>query len=389
MGTVSSTDSIFAAIEVLRVDIRSRGEEIARERRLPADLVVALQRAGVFRMPMPRTWGGPEVSLVDQIRIIEILSAADPAVGWCCMIGSDAGFYSAFFDDDAARELWTDIDDITAGWLFPAGRARRVDGGYSISGRWSFGSCSLHANVIVGGCLAVDDAGVPEFGVGGPVVRIAVARAEQFEILDTWYTTGLAGSGSNDYQCSDLFVPEKHTFSVFEPPVREGALYALRGAFFANMSGVPLGLARRVIDETIAIVRTKLVVPEQTPMIDQPRVKAAVADAEMHLGAARAYAYGAVETVSAALEAGVPVTQQMRADLVLSRVNAFRTARAVAMQRVQLAGTQAIYSTSVLDRLLRDAITIGQHVVAGPAMVEIAGGLAMGIEPTGMMAGLV
>ena len=109
----------------------------------------------------------------------------------------------------------------------------------------------------------------------------------------------------------------------------------------------------------------------------------------MHVGAARAYAYGAVETVSAALEAGVPVTQQMRADLVLSRVNAFRTARDVAMQMVQLAGTQAIYSTSVLDRLLRDAITIGQHVVAGPVMVEMAGGLAMGIEPTGMMAGLV
>src|SRR6478672_7691680 len=101
MRTAITTESIVAAVDALLPEIRDRGEAIAAARRLPDDLVAALQRAGVFRMPMPAAWGGPEVSLPDQNRIVETLATADPAVGWCCMIGSDAGFYSAFFPDDA------------------------------------------------------------------------------------------------------------------------------------------------------------------------------------------------------------------------------------------------------------------------------------------------
>ena len=385
-----TTETLMAAVHDLLPEIRSRSDEIEAARRLPSDLVDSLTRAGVFRMPMPASWGGPEVSLPDQLRVIELLATADPSVGWCCMIGSDAGFYSAFFPDDAAKTLWTDIDDVTAGWLFPAGRAMRTDGGYVVDGRWSFGSCCLHAQVLVGACLVVDAHGDMELDRDGQPVMVTIgARADRFEILDTWYTTGLAGSGSNDYRCSDLFVPEEHTFSILGAPLRDGPLYALRGAFFANTHGVPLGLTRRAIDEVEAIAATKTVLPQMTRMAEIPRVKEAIADAEIQLRSTRAYAYEAIEAVWAELEAGRPLSQQLRADLALSRIQAFRTAREVTLRMVQLAGTQAIYSTSVLDRLLRDAVTMGQHVVAGPLLAEAAGGLVLGAEPTGMLAGLL
>ena len=91
-----------------------------------------------------------------QNEVVEILSAADASVGWCVMIGSDAGFYSAFLEEGAARALYPDLDMVTAGMLQPAGRALRVPGGYRVSGRWSFGSGSTHADVIIGGCLVFD-----------------------------------------------------------------------------------------------------------------------------------------------------------------------------------------------------------------------------------------
>jgi hypothetical protein len=164
------------------------------------------------------------------------------------MIGSDSGFYSAFLDDVAARELWTDIDDVTAGWLFPGGQAVPVDGGFRVSGRWKFGSGCTHADVMVAGCIVMNDNGVPVFGPDGmPVVRTAVARADCFEVIDTWHTTGLAGSGSNDYACQGLFVPVEHTFSLAEPVKRDGPLHAIPGGFLANMQAVALGLARRAI----------------------------------------------------------------------------------------------------------------------------------------------
>ena len=384
-----TTADIIAAVDGLVPLILSHADDITEARRLTPDVVAALRQAGVFRMPMPESWGGPEMPPPDQLRIIETLSAADPSVGWCAMIGSDSGFYSSFFDDDVAHRLWPDLDVVTAGWLFPAGQARRVPGGYSLSGRWSFGSGCTHADVIVAGFMVMDETGAPEMADSLPVMRIAVAPASSYEILDTWHTTGLAGSGSNDYTCSDMFVDDAHTFGLDRPVRRAGALYRLPSAFFANVHGVPLGLARRAIDEVIGIAQGKLLLPQFTVMRDVPRVKEAIADAEILLRSARAYSYAALESVWASLVADQPISAQQRVDLTLSRVQAFRVARDVAQRMVSLAGTQAIYRTSVLDRLLRDAITLNQHVVAGTMMSEGAGGLALGIEPSGFAANLI
>jgi indole-3-acetate monooxygenase len=360
--------------------VRTRADEIAAGRRLPDDLVAALRDAGVFRMPMPRAWGGPEMTPAEQTEVVEILSAADPSTGWCVMIGSDAGFYSAFLHDEPAKELFDDLDTITAGWLVPAGRAEAVDGGYRVSGRWSFGSSCLHADVMVGGCLVYDGDELRMGPNGLPAWRVAAAPAGRWQVLDTWHTTGLAGSGSNDYLTDDLFVPEEHTFSLVEPPVRAGPLYAFPGMFFANTAGVPLGLARRAIDEVKAIAEEKVIMPEMVAMRDVPRVRGNVARAEMALGASRAFTYRTLDAVWARLQDHDDLDTGLRIDLALSRVHAFRTAREVAQLMVDTVGTQAIFATSPLDRLLRDAITMSQHIVAQERMAEMVGGMALGAD---------
>ena len=151
--------TITANVEALLPEIEQRGPEIAAARRLPQDLVASLKTAGAFRIAMPHEWGGPEMSMPDQLRLFERLAHADPAVAWCVMIGCDAGYFSSFLDDAAGRTLWPDLDMVTAGWVTPAGHARRVDGGYLVDGRWSFGSGCTHADVIIGGCLVFNTRG--------------------------------------------------------------------------------------------------------------------------------------------------------------------------------------------------------------------------------------
>ena len=90
-----TADDIERRVVALLPEVCERGDEIASLRRLPRDLVDTLKQAGAFRMPMPVAWGGPEMSLRRQIELIEAVACADPSVGWCVMIGSDAGFYSA------------------------------------------------------------------------------------------------------------------------------------------------------------------------------------------------------------------------------------------------------------------------------------------------------
>src|SRR5262245_31558363 len=101
-------DEILENARKLAPRLASRADEIAKLRRLPRDLVAALKAAGVFRMPMPAAWGGPEMSPRAQNEVIEVLATADASVGWCAMIGSDAGFYAAFLEESAARQLYPD-----------------------------------------------------------------------------------------------------------------------------------------------------------------------------------------------------------------------------------------------------------------------------------------
>jgi alkylation response protein AidB-like acyl-CoA dehydrogenase len=177
-------------------------------------------------------------------------------------------------------------------------------------------------------------------------------------------------------------VPTEHTFTLLDPPRRTGPLYAFPGMFFANMSGVPLGLARRAIDTTLTIARDKMIMPQRVRMRDLPRVRLAVTRAETSYGAARAYVYDALGRVWAELEGAGVLSPSTRAALSLSRANAFRMARDVAQLMVDVVGTQAIYRSSPLDRLLRDAITMNQHIVAQDRLLELIGGLLLGDAPT-------
>jgi alkylation response protein AidB-like acyl-CoA dehydrogenase len=365
----------------LAPQVAARAEEIARLRRLPADLVAELKRAGMFRLPMPAAWGGPEMSPRAQNEVVEILSAADASLGWCVMIGSDSGFYGAFLEDAAARALYPDLDMVTAGMISPAGRAVRVAGGYRVSGRWAFGSGCTHADVIVGGCL-IYDGEQPVLGEDGlPQFRVMMAPASGFEVIDTWHTTGLAGSGSNDYRTEDLFVPAERSFSLMEPTRRSEPLYRFNGMFFANMHGVALGIARRAIDEVRDLAEKKTLVPEMVLMRDVPRVRTALARAEGMLGAARAYSYETMDRVWEALQREGRLSHELRLHVSLSRVNAFQMARDVAQLMMDTAGSSSIYASSPLDRLLRDAITVRTHLAVQERLMERVAALAVGEEP--------
>ena len=365
----------------LAPSVAARADEIAKLRRLPLDLVVELKAAGVFRMPMPAAWGGPEMSPRAQNELVEILSAADASVGWCVMIGSDAGFYAAFLEESAARTIYPDLDMVTAGLLQPAGRAVRVAGGYRVSGRWGFGSGCTHADVIVGSCLIFDGDQPMLSEAGLPQARVMLAPASSFQVLDTWYTNGLAGSGSHDYTTKDLFVPAEHSFSLMEPPRRKEPLYQFNGMFFNNIHGVALGIARRAIDVVQKLAAEKTLIPELVLMKNVPRVRMALARAEGMLGAARAYTYETMDRTWEALRRKGRLSHELRLHLSLSRANAFQMARDVAQLMVDTAGSSSIYASSPLDRLLRDAITVCTHIAVQDRLMEQVAALAVGEDP--------
>lgn len=360
----------YEAAPVLREEA-SAGEQ---QRQLTPRAVQALRSTGAFRMAMPAAWGGPEVDLPKQLEIVERLCWADGSAGWCAAVGADGGYYSAALADDAGRRLYPDLDAVTAGWVQPAGTLHIVDGGYRLSGRWSFGSGCTHADVILGGAIEHSDRGPVASSEGHPETRIAMLPAEQFTILDTWNPTGLAASGSHDYCIEDAFVPADQTFR-FDESRREGALYAWPGLFLARMPAVPLGIARAALDTAEHLLAGKILMPENQPARDSPRVRAGLARAEAMVGSARSYAFDVVGDFWATLRAGAEPAFRQRAALGGCHHHTMRSCRDAVQLLADTLGSASIDRNCPVERHLRDLLTLSQHRIAQPKFLEIAGGL--------------
>src|SRR5260370_38036880 len=216
-GKASKDDSpILHAAIGLAPQIRAASEQIEQGRRIPTPLAGAMKEAGIFGMVMPRAWGGPELDPMTQFRIIEALAIEDGSVGWCAMIGCDAGYISAFLDQDVARAMFPDLLSAMGAAATPTGTASVVPRGYRVSGRFPFVSGCHHCEWLWLGCHVVEDGAARVNANGVPETRQCLLRLDQCEILDTWYTIGLRGTGSNDLAVHDHFLPAEPSFSLHD-----------------------------------------------------------------------------------------------------------------------------------------------------------------------------
>jgi alkylation response protein AidB-like acyl-CoA dehydrogenase len=391
-GQAGPTDSsILHAAIALIPKVCASGEEIEQARRLPIAIVQALKDAGVFGMAMPRTWGGPELDPLAQFRVIEALAMADGSVGWCAMINCDGGYVTAFLDQEIARSMYPDLQVGTAAAATPTGQAQRVPGGYRVSGRFPFVSGCQHSEWVWVGCVVVADGTPLVDSKGVPETRQCLLKLSQCEILDTWYTTGLRGTGSNDLLVKDVFVGSAHTFSFQDGDLikRPGPLYAFPFMFAAKSSAVALGIARHAVEALIEFATSKAArrytLGEQLEppkmMRDDVFIQEAVGRAEIMLTSARAHFFEVMGDLWTTLvNANEPTPAQ------IARFTTHHTyVGGVCADVVQLvfkaAGGAAVYQKGPLDRCLRDILTMNQHVVGTMRTYEMAGRLLLGLEP--------
>ena len=385
MNTSLHGEAIVEAVGALTPQIRAACAEIEANRCLPQAIVNAMKRAGAFRMTMPREWGGPELDPLSQIRVIETLSYADGSVGWCAMINSDGGYFSAYLNPTVARAMYRDLDAPTGGSLLFTGRAEAVDGGYLVNGRWPFVSGCKHCDWLIFSCNVIEHGAPRTTSNGLPERRFCFVPAGETEILDTWYTTGLRGSGSHDVALNNIFVPAERTYSFPSPPRREGALYAYPLMFAYNLPGVTLGIARAAIDSFTEIAPRKqvtmsMLTGKPTMLRDEAYAQSAVARAEALVGSAREYVFARIDEIWQTLLSGNQPTPKQRA---LYRI-AIAHAHAACIEAVEglfkAYGGGAVYSSSPFDRCLRDLLTINQHTMNSLKISEIAGRVLLGFD---------
>lgn len=365
--------------------ITAGATEAEQLRTLPPATIDALWHSGLMHWMNPREAGGQEPSLVEMLETWLELSRQDATVGWIGIANfPSAAFAAAFLDDDGFKEVFTDNDNrITMGGQFaPNGMAEVVEGGYQLSGAWSFGSGTGHSQYVVGGFIPLRNGEMTFLENGMPEMLVAVMPRDQINFTDNWNVTGLKGTGSYDYNVQDTFVPEARVFPLFTrepnrgPDIFKLGVMPLTGAGHAAWA---LGVARSALDDIFQVAKEKTRMGDESTLGNKLTFQRDLAHHEAMWRAANAGVFEAYARVEAQILAGQELTPTMRADMRISATYATEAAKDIVTFAHLAAGTTAIREGSRLERAFRDMYTGSQHAFINEKTYTDSARILMGL----------
>src|SRR5215475_11267407 len=297
-ATADSDDRAYAAMmaraRALIPQFRERAARTEELRRLPPETERDLHDAGLFRIVQPKRVGGSEFDYVALIDCAELLGKGDASVAWNFANLASHHWMLAMFDRRAQDLVWDKDPDalIASSFIFPAGRARKVDDGYRLRGRWPFSSgvASCEWNMLASVVSSDDEADGIEY-------RIFLLNKNDYKTVDTWNSVGLRGTGSNDVEVNDAFVPEALSVAVSDlaggptpgSAVNPSPLYTLPvfSLFPYVLSGVALGNAQACLDDYIDVARHRASTYNRAKLSDMQSTQIKIAEASAKIDAAR------------------------------------------------------------------------------------------------------
>jgi len=370
-----TVDMVRSGVGLERVlaTIEAHGDELASADRLPDAVHRGCLDAGLYRLCLAGELGGSRIPMPDTMSIIEELSYADGSVGWCVTVGNVSASLLAGIDEAHAREIAARPEQLSVAGGFPAvGRAQPSDGGYRLTGHWSFASGATSATWLLGGAL-VAPAGPP---------LVAFFPADRARVVPNWDVSGLRATGSHDVVAEDVTVPAGRTTPLVGGP-RWSADPIAAVPFFALgalLGAVPVGIAQRALDELLELAATKVRFGQATPVLQDQRFQDGFSAVQVRLAAARSHLYDrAGEVWRGACEGAVQPEAQAGATLAMGL--AADAALAAARFAHEAAGTESIRTGSVLARCLNDVTVATRHVAFSPFARGNAARVLLGLPP--------
>jgi 3-hydroxy-9,10-secoandrosta-1,3,5(10)-triene-9,17-dione monooxygenase len=361
--------AMIARAETLVPQLRERASRTEELRHLPPETERELHEAGLFRILQPKRVGGSEFDYVALVDFADVIGRADASVAWNLVNLASHHWMLGMFDPYAQDLIWSKDPDtlIASSFVFPAGRAKKVDGGYRLRGRWPFSSGvdSSEWNMLAGVVASDDEADGIEY-------RIFLLHGSDYKISDTWNASGLRGTGSNDVEVNDVFVAEAMTLAVADlaggptpgSAVNPNALYALPvfSLFPYVLSGVALGNAQACLDDYVGVARHRASTYNRTRLSDLQSTQIKIAQASAKIDAARLIMRATcIDAMADARRGHIP---DMAAKTKARRDGAYSVnlcTEAVALL-FSASGARGLFTAGALQRQFRDAHAINSHI---------------------------
>jgi indole-3-acetate monooxygenase len=358
--------------------------EIERERRLPQRLVDAMLDAGLFRMLLPRAYGGGEADPQSFVQVLEEIARHDASTAWCLGQTAVCAMAAAYLPSESARAIWGDRRGVLAwGAAAPPVKALAAEGGWRVTGSWSFASGGHHATWLGGHCIECEADGTPRLKGGKPVPLTLLFPASAITWTDIWDVIGLNGTGSDKYSVDNLFVPQAFAMDRDDPAERRctGPLYHFRTdqMYASGFACVALGVARGMLDALVGLATEKTPRGYKSTMRMNAVTQTEVAELEARLRSARFYILGTLDGAWRAAERGeLPMDQRMA--IRLAATHCIREARSVAGDAYAAAGTTSVFAANPFERRLRDINAVAQQLQGRRSHFETVGKYLLGLE---------
>lgn len=362
--------------------IRASADEIDAARELPRPLFEAIADAGLFHMAVPLAIGGSEVDFPTYVQVIEELGKADASTAWAVNQGATFGTYAARMAPHVAREIWIDTPRaVVANTPAPTAKAIVVAGGFRVTGNQPFSTGCRHSSWVAPHAQIIEN-GEVRLTDGRPEVRYCLVPINQAELLDTWHTRGMRGTGTHNFVVNDVFVPEERSvFPRGAPALSGGARYRIPHTlgFAGGDAAVALGVARSCLDAFYDHAGKNTQRYAKGLVRNEPIVQYTVGQAEAWIRCGRAFLMEAVRDMWDEASAGT-VTMERRAALRVATTHAIRLAAQVVESIYTLSGSAAIFEGRLIQRHFQDIHVITQHVQGRLGNYEVAGQHWLGLS---------
>jgi 3-hydroxy-9,10-secoandrosta-1,3,5(10)-triene-9,17-dione monooxygenase len=370
--------------------LAERAEEAERLRRLPAATVSEFRQTELFRLLLPARFGGLQAPFPELLAPIRRMAHGCASSAWTLGFYALHNWMLSLFDPRCQEEVFASGPVLAPAPLAPTGRGVPAEGGVRLTGRWSWATGAMDADwVIVGALVERPDRIDP---------ALVVVPADEVEVLDTWHTAGMRGTGSHDVVVTDAFVPEHRMVAVADiyagtaPGARAHGVPTYRWPMvpaLALVASMPvLGAAERVTELFAERLGERVLAYSGVAQKDQPAAQIRLADARVRLRALRALIADTADGIERLVAGGERVNRMVRAEARLAAAHTVHESRAIIADLLEASGASAQFLSNPMQRFRRDVDIAAGHVVFDyDVSRELAGALAIGakISPIAMI----
>jgi len=383
---LAGDQTVISRAEAVRPAVAAASNEIETTRRLPPALLDKLHEAGLFRLLLPRSSNGIETDPITFFHAIETIARADASTAWCLSQAGGCAMSAAYLDLPVAHAIFGNDPRAVLAWgPGPNVSAIECEGGYRVTGVWSFASGGRHATWLGAHCPIYQADGSPKRDANGEQeLRTMLVRTEDVEWTDIWNTVGLRGTASDQFALNDFFVRSDHSITrEFDRECREsGPLYRMGSGtcYQVGFAGVACGIARGALDGFVEMARNKVARGSNSPLRDNAVVQSNLAQAEVNLRAARGFVLQSMADIWRHLSAGATITVEQRITVRMAATHAIHKAREAVDFAYNAAGATAIFESHPLERRFRDIHTVTQQLQGQIKHFETVGAWMMGAD---------